>query len=289
MSSAPSLKLNGFVVVIHGPERGRRFLLEAGPFVIGRSPEANLIINDDRVSRQHATLSFEDGEWRITDGDSRNGTFLNESRITNEPLRDRDRLRIDRVVLRFRAATDVEAAYHDEIYELMRSDGLTGLTNERVLTDALEREVRRSERYRRPLTLLTFEVDRFAEVVRSFGGQAGEAVLMQLAELLLGQFRRDDVFCRLDGERFGVLVPEADGLGSLTIADKLWRTVRDTTFTDDSHQQIRITLSVGIASLDGHRRTCDQLRADALQALERAQDRGGNCIEAALFRPVTPS
>ena len=257
--------------------------------MIGRAPDANLIVNDERVSRHHATITCEDEEWRLKDVSSRNGTYLNEARIADEPLRDRDRIRIDRTVLRFRTATDVEATYHDEIYELMRSDGLTGLTNERVLLDAVDREVRRSERYSRPLTLVTFDVDRFADVVKTFGGQAGDAVLMQLSELLLTQFRRDDVFCRLDGERFGVLVPEVDGLGALTIADKLWRTVRDATFVDDAKQQIRITVSVGLASLDSQRRTREQLRADALQALERAQDRGGNCIEAALFRPTIAS
>jgi two-component system cell cycle response regulator len=277
------------VVVIHGPERGRRFLLEDSPFVIGRAPDANLVVNDDRVSRQHATIVCDEDEWRLKDGASRNGTYLNEERISDEPLRDRDRIRIDRVVLRFRTATDVEATYHDEIYELMRSDGLTGLTNERVLVDATDREVRRSERYRRPLTLIAFEIDRFADVVKAHGGQAADAVLMQLSELLLTQFRRDDVFCRLDGERFGVLVPEVDGLGALTVADKLWRTVRDATFIDDAKQQIRITVSVGLASLDSQRRTREQLRLDALQALERAQDRGGNCIEAALFRPIVAS
>jgi diguanylate cyclase (GGDEF)-like protein len=286
LSSAPSLKLQGFVVVIHGPERGRRFVVGEGPFVIGRSPEANLVINDERVSRQHATIVCEDDEWRIRDGASRNGTFLNEARITDEPLRDRDRIRIDRSVLRFRTATDIEAAYHDEIYELMRADGLTGLTNDRVLSDAIDREVRRSERYRRPLTLVLFEVDRFPEAVKAYGGQGGDAVLMQLAELLLQQFRRDDVFCRLDGERFGVLVPEVEGLNALTIADKLWRTVRDAVFVNDAAQQMRVTVSVGLASLDGERRTREQLRTDALRALERAQDRGGNCIEAALFRPT---
>jgi diguanylate cyclase (GGDEF)-like protein len=288
-SSAPSLKLQGFVVVIHGPERGRRFLIGDGPFVIGRSPESSLVINDERVSRSHASIVFEDDEWRLKDGGSRNGTFLNEARIADEPLRDRDRIRIDRAVLRFRTATDVEAAYHDEIYELMRADGLTGLANERVLSDGIEREVRRSERYRRPLSLLVFEIDRFPEVVKAYGGQGGDAVLMQLAELLQTQFRRDDVLCRLDGERFGVLVPEVDGLGALTVADKLWRSVRDATFVNDSGQKMRVTVSVGLASLDAQRRTRDALRADAVTALERAQDRGGNCIEAALFRPVGPS
>ncbi len=286
LSSAPSLKLQGFVVVIHGPERGRRFVVGEGPFVIGRSPEASLVINDERVSRQHATIVCEDDEWRIRDGASRNGTFLNESRITDEPLRDRDRIRIDRSVLRFRTATDIEAVYHDEIYELMRADGLTGLMNERVLLDAMDREVRRSERYRRPLTLVVFEVDRFPEAVKAYGGQGGDSVLMQVAELLLQQFRRDDVFCRLDGERFGVLVPEVEGLNALTIADKLWRTVRDAVFVNDAAQQMRVTVSVGLASLDNERRAREQLRADAIRALERAQDRGGNCIEAAVFRPV---
>ncbi len=276
-------------MVIHGPERGRRVLLDDSPFIIGRAPDANLVVNDDRVSRQHATIVCEEDEWRLKDGASRNGTYLNEERISDEPLRDRDRIRIDRVVLRFRTATDVEATYHDEIYELMRSDGLTGLTNERVLVDATDREVRRSERYRRPLTLIAFEIDHFADVVKAHGGQAADAVLMQLSELLLTQFRRDDVFCRLDGERFGVLVPEVDGLGALTVADKLWRTVRDATFVDDAKQQIRITVSVGLASLDSQRRAREQLRLDALQALERAQDRGGNCIEAALFRPIVAS
>ena len=105
--------------------------------MIGRAPDANLIVNDERVSRHHATIACEDDEWRLKDVSSRNGTYLNEARIADEPLRDRDRIRIDRTVLRFSTATDVEATYHDEIYELM----LTVTDDEGLAADALSARI----------------------------------------------------------------------------------------------------------------------------------------------------
>jgi diguanylate cyclase (GGDEF)-like protein len=140
--------------------------------------------------------------------------------------------------------------YHEEIYRLMTVDGLTQIFNRRYFDEALDREVNRSKRYQRVLSLIGFDIDHFKEVNDTHGHLAGDNLLRQLAAHIKPRLRREDVFARTGGEEFGVLLPEIDLDGARKTAEKIRRMVEILVF---KHEQIglRCTISLGVATLEG--------------------------------------
>ena len=108
---ADELCLMPLLTVLSGPMRGSNFRLRAGWRTIGRGEGVDIVIDDCRVSRRHATVELTAGRAVLRDAGSTNGTWLNDRRVTAEAeLRDGDRLRVGGVELRFfdpgSAATD---------------------------------------------------------------------------------------------------------------------------------------------------------------------------------------
>jgi hypothetical protein len=91
--------------VQQGPGTGTKHLLSASSYVLGRGDQATLVLQGDEVSRQHARLTREDGEYTIEDLGSRNGIRLNGSRVHSAVLRDGDHVQIGDIVLLYREGT----------------------------------------------------------------------------------------------------------------------------------------------------------------------------------------
>src|SRR4026208_238214 len=90
-------------------------------------------------------------------------------------------------------------------------DGLTGLHNRRYFHEQLAREVARAQRYGRALALVVFDLDDFKSINARIGHLAGDAVLAETAERARGVVRSADIACRVGGDEFAVLLPEASG------------------------------------------------------------------------------
>ena len=100
-------------------------------------------------------------------------------------------------------------------------DPLTGASNRRGMEAELEVAMASSMRTRKPLSLLVFDLDHFKQVNDSFGHEAGDEVLVKLADVVRGSVRTDDRFFRLGGEEFGLLLPNANATSLRNIAEKL--------------------------------------------------------------------
>src|SRR5437763_596421 len=90
LASAPMPSASLVVIDPHGHRN--RVAISPLPFRIGRQPESDLIIRDNRASRMHSRILFEDGEYWIEDCDSRHGTFVNGQRITRQTLHNSDKV-----------------------------------------------------------------------------------------------------------------------------------------------------------------------------------------------------
>ena len=92
-------------------------------------------------------------------------------------------------------------------------DGLTQAHNKRYLLEALEREIIRARRHERELSFLMFDIDHFKKINDVHGHLAGDFVLKELARIVQGRIRRDEVFARYGGEEFAIVLPETDARG----------------------------------------------------------------------------
>ncbi|MBT8452056.1 MAG: GGDEF domain-containing protein [Deltaproteobacteria bacterium] len=238
---------NGCLIVIYGHQIGRRVQVGTEPLTIGRSPNCEIPVDQESVSRRHCRIQLEDGEFLVRDLDSTNGTYVNDAPVDPQGrLRHGDQLMVGRTILKFIVGDDVEVQYHEEIYRLMTTDGLTQLNNRRYFDDMLDREVARAKRYKRTFSLMVFDLDHFKRVNDRFGHLGGDAVLRQLGAILLGRLRVNDVLARIGGEEFALITPEVGLDGATELASKIHRLIGDTRFEFEG-SAVKVTVSVGVA------------------------------------------
>jgi diguanylate cyclase (GGDEF)-like protein len=139
----------------------------------------------------------------------------------------------------------VNARRYREVRRLADIDGLTGLHNRRYFHETLERECLRSERYERRLALVILDIDDFKAINDRIGHLAGDEVLAAVAERLLSAIRRADIACRVGGDEFAVILPEA----AERDAEQLYRRIQFAVGSGAAGPAERVRLSAGIAEL----------------------------------------
>ena len=265
------------IIVIYGPELGKRLQLGTAPFEIGRSARCDLPIDQESVSRHHARITFDGKDYWIQDLGSTNGTFVGDVAVQKQRLSDGEQVRIGRSILKFMTGENVEVQYHEEIYRLMTVDGLTQISNRRHFNEALEREMNRSQRYQRNLSLIMFDIDFFKRVNDTFGHLAGDHLLRHIATIVKPRLRRDDIFARTGGEEFAVILPEIAIEGARITAEKVRRIV-ETTQLIYERQTMRCTISLGVAGLRPEFATPEDFYKAADAFMYQAKQAGRNQV-----------
>jgi diguanylate cyclase (GGDEF)-like protein len=265
------------LVVIFGADLGRRIEVGQRSIEIGRAPTCDIPIDHESVSRRHARVLRKGTAYWVEDLGSTNGTFLNDGRVAAHDLAQGDQLKIGRTIFKFMTGSKLEASYHEEIYRLMTFDGLTQIYNKRYFHEALEREASRARRYARDLSLVMFDIDHFKEKNDTFGHVAGDRILRELAGVVKGRLRREDVFARVGGEEFAALAPEVGVVGAREAAEKIRRVVEATAFRFEG-RAIPTTVSVGVSTWLGQGDRSEQLYSRADAAMYRAKQGGRNRV-----------
>jgi two-component system cell cycle response regulator len=256
------------LVLLHppGPEIGRRMPLVKPSYLVGRESDVDLVIPRSSVSRSHARVTLdEEGAWWVQDLGSTNGTFVNEERVVSRLLSDGDQVRFGDVIYKFLSGSNIESAYHEEIYRMTILDGLTGVHNKRYFLEFLERELAGAVRHGHPLTLVMFDVDHFKQVNDTRGHLAGDEVLKDLTARIKPRIRREDLFARYGGEEFACVLPSTALAGGVVFAEHLRSLIAEkpTTFEDTP---ISFTISCGVATVH------NEGKIDAEALIKRADD-----------------
>jgi diguanylate cyclase (GGDEF)-like protein len=243
-----SSELGGTLTRIDGPGAGRVISLASEQLTIGRSPQADLHLAEDGVSRKHARICWTDDNYVLEDLGSQNGTFLWGKPITAVQLRQGDLIRVGPVAtLRFCWMDEHQKNLLEELYESSVRDPLTGAFNRRHFAERLESELAYAKRHAAALSLLLLDIDYFKKINDQYGHLEGDRVLRGLTHACHQSLRTEDVLARYGGEEFAVLLRGVPLEGAARAAERLRRAIADHVFVGTP--PLSVSVSVGCASL----------------------------------------
>src|SRR5262245_12040004 len=233
-----------------GPGMGARYTLTDTPLVLGRGSDCEIRINDHSVSRRHARIQPGADGYYAVDLQSTNGTFVNDVPASMYRLKDGDYLRVGNCIYRYLAGGNVEAEYHEEIYRLTIVDALTDIHNKRYFLEFLDRELARSARHYRPLSLVMLDIDRFRVINEELGHLGGDFTLRELSARIKGNIRKEELFARYGGEEFAVVLPETPRDGAVAVSERMRQVIGATPFRFEE-KVYNLTISRGVATTTG--------------------------------------
>jgi diguanylate cyclase (GGDEF)-like protein len=160
-------------------------------------------------------------------------------------------------------------------------DALTGLFNRRYLDETFKREFVRAARKAMPLSLIVLDLDHFKRVNDTFGHEAGDILLKQVAQQIRAEIRESDLACRFGGEEIVLLLPECELDAALDRAEKIRRAISLLEVQVNGRTLGTVTASFGVATFPKHGDTPEALLHAADLALYRAKHEGRNRVMAA--------
>jgi two-component system, cell cycle response regulator len=166
-----------------------------------------------------------------------------------------------------------------ELERLSRTDGLTGLFNQRHIRELLNDEFERVRRSKEPLAIALIDFDDLKRVNDTLGHQTGDQVLVEMARLLHGSTRRVDRVGRSGGDEFLVLLPQTPMQGAVVCLERIRKKVEVYPFIPDGDGHLPLTISVGLATCpDPGVQSPEELLRRADVAMYTAKHSGRNRI-----------
>ena len=169
---------------------------------------------------------------------------------------------------------------HSQLLALSRVDTKTGLLNAATWEQEAAAEIARAVRTGSPLALALVDIDHFKVVNDTYGHLVGDKALRAVTDALQGQLRSYDLAGRFGGEEFAILLPQTREVDALNVAERLRAHVAAISVPvkerDESGPCVKLTISVGVAALDGASRELADLLAAADSALYHAKETGRN-------------
>jgi diguanylate cyclase (GGDEF)-like protein len=167
---------------------------------------------------------------------------------------------------------------NQELQRLVHIDGLTQVSNRRQFDTVLKQEWKRLAREQQPLTLMLCDVDYFKLYNDTYGHQAGDRCLQEVAQVFMDVTHRPaDLVARYGGEEFGIILPNTDTSGAIHIAEQIHAVLGELAIDHSASKKGVVTVSIGIATLVPNLRDSPRaLVAATDQALYSAKARGRN-------------
>ncbi len=156
------------------------------------------------------------------------------------------------------------------------TDGLTGLYDHVTLKASIADEIKRFTRYGNELCLIMIDIDHFKQYNDTNGHQIGDAILVELADILQSETRDVDVCARYGGDEFAILLPQTPVEEGLALAERVRRHVERRFLSRD-----KVTISAGVAACPHHAKEAKKLIRKADKALYRAKKDGKNRVQSA--------
>jgi len=177
-------------------------------------------------------------------------------------------------------STDVTELYQlkEKFEQLANIDELTGLYNRRYFFDNANREFNRAERHQQALAVISIDVDRFKTINDKYGHPVGDQVLVKVAQLITPTVRSEDIFARIGGEEFSILLPNTSRHESQQTAERLRHLLDNNTISITDDISLPIKISLGVSVLKAADTSFQDLYARSDIALYKAKSMGRNNV-----------
>ena len=163
-------------------------------------------------------------------------------------------------------------------YKLATIDGLTELYNHRYFQDTLRKQIDIARRYNQAFSLIIIDIDFFKKFNDTYGHQAGDAVLRQVAKILKNNSRATDYVCRYGGEEMTIILPNTSAEDALFNANRICKAVADTPFHLTPVDKVNVTISLGVSTFPDNAQTPQDLIEWADKGLYYAKEHGRNQV-----------
>lgn len=157
-------------------------------------------------------------------------------------------------------------------------DELSGLINRRTLMEKATHEFKLSQRMSREVTVMMMDLDRFKNINDTFGVEFGDQIITQVGKTCTEVLRETDLIGRMGGDEFAVLLPGTSLENGIFVAEKLRSHVHKINETLGIHNEVSISLSIGISSMNYQMESVEELFRKANQALLLAKKKGRDCV-----------
>lgn len=200
----------------------------------------------------------------------------------------KDQVQILKSAMQHLALALKNAMLYKEMKHHADLDGLTQIHNRRHFDKRLQDEVNRHARYAQPLSLMMLDIDHFKKINDTYGHQAGDTVLKELAAMLCSALRTTDYVARYGGEEFTMILPHTPEDQAGILAERLREKIADFPFVHDG-VRIPVTVSIGLSALYSNADAdAVSILHDADKALYQAKHGGRNkvCTSTQCFRAL---
>jgi diguanylate cyclase (GGDEF)-like protein len=168
-----------------------------------------------------------------------------------------------------------------QLQKMATTDFLTGISNYRLFLESGEREIQRSRRYKGDITMLMIDLDYFKKINDNYGHAAGDKVLIGFADICKKNLRDIDIFGRLGGEEFAIILPQTSISEGKILAERLCATVAQSDI-NVGDKNLRITISIGVSALFQGEDKLDAVLKRADDAMYEAKRNGRNQVAITL-------
>ncbi len=175
------------------------------------------------------------------------------------------------------ARTNELIAANEELRRLAISDTLTGMHNRRHFCERAAGDLRRWRRHRQPMSLVVIDIDDLQLINEDFGHWAGDDVLVAIGQIVHDAVRTTDLVARIGADEFAILLYDTGADGARELSERL-REAIEASWISTRTQQVRVTVSVGVAVMEDTIASVEQLLAYAQVGLDAARSGAGNRI-----------
>jgi len=275
-----------YLIIFIGNTSGHRYKLKRGKMTAGRSSQADITIDDQRISRIHCVFEWVGDTIMVEDKGSTNGIFYDSKKVTSAVLQPGVPIQLGQSVMKIEYKDQAEIQAEETVLRKVSTDSLTGILSRQHFDELASMEMAYACRHQQVVGMIMLDIDNFKHVIDTYDSQTGDFILTRFVETINKTIRTEDLFARYNDEEF-VIMPRGVITREEVLAqcERIRQAVKKHTFRfgEDS---IQITVSLGyhlekVKGREPNEKLSDMI-SQAAQALYLAKERGRDRIESLL-------